>query len=81
MVEREGVDFPVNGAAREFERMFLSHGGASVQGTAGSQLSWLQECIIWGPMDGQHVVVACKYAKEQWMSNKTTLSEFQKTFE
>lgn len=41
MVEREGVDFPVNGAAREFERMFLSNGDASVDGTVGSQLSWL----------------------------------------
>ena len=63
-VEQEEVPFPVDGAAREFQRLFSTHGDASVHGTSGSQSSWLQERIIWKVMDGQHIVAACKYAKE-----------------
>lgn len=80
-VEREEVPFPVDGAAREFQRLFLIHGDASIHGSRGSQLSWLQERIIWEPVDGQHIVAASKYAKEQCMNNKIPKSEFQKTFE
>ena len=69
-VEQEEVPFPVDGAAREFQRLFSRHGAASVHGTSGSQLSWLQERIIWEVVDGQHIVAACKYAKEQCMNDK-----------
>ena len=62
-VEREEVPFPVDGAAREFQCLFSTHGDASIQGTNGSQLSWLQERIIWEAVDGQHIVAVCKYAR------------------
>ena len=45
-VEWEKEPFPVDGAAREFQRLFSTHGDTSVHGTGRSQLSWLQECIM-----------------------------------
>ena len=45
-VEREEVLIPVDGAAREFQRLFSTRGDASIRGTSGSQISWLQEHII-----------------------------------
>ena len=80
-VERGEVPFPVDGAAREFQGFFSTHGYASEHGTSGSQLSWLQERIIWEAVDGQHIVAACKFAKEQCINDKIPKSEFQKTFE
>jgi hypothetical protein len=80
-VVQQEVSFPVEGAAREFERLFITHGSASTNGVLGSQYAWLQDRIIWEPVDGQHIVAACKFAQEQWRNDKIPGTEYMEIFQ
>ena len=31
-----------------------------------NKMSWLQNCIVWEPVDGQHIVAACHLTKEDF---------------
>lgn len=79
--ERHEVPFPEVGAAREFERAFLAHGEACLAGTDASRLIWLTEQIIWEPVDGQHIVAACKLAQEEQKNGTMSEAEYIETFE
>lgn len=79
--ERHEVPFSEIGAAREFERAFLAHGRAHLGGTNFSRISWLTEQIIWEPVDGQHIVAACKLALEERENGTMTEAEYVKTFQ
>lgn len=81
VVRREEVSFPLERAQREFQRIFDTHGLASIHGTTHSQLCWLQERIIWEPVDGQHIVAACNFAKEEVAQHKLSHAEFINIFE
>ena len=79
--ERHEVPFPEVGAAREFERAFLEHGEPGLTGTNASRMTWLTKQIIWEPVDGQHIVAACKLAQEEQRNGTMSTAEYMETFE
>ena len=49
----------------EFEAAYLQNASAVSSRTEDNQRQWLENNIIWEPVDGQHIVVACRLAKVQ----------------
>lgn len=61
---RREVPFSEDNAVREFEAAYLHYAEAvSGHGVLGSRANWLENNIIWEPVDGQHIVQACMEAK------------------
>ena len=52
-VLKEVEPFPIDGAAREFIRVYESYASTSRHGNTASKMKWLEECIIWKSVDGQ----------------------------
>ena len=43
-------------------------------------MKWLEERIIWEPIDGQHVVAACKAARERCKNGMLNRAEYEETY-
>ena len=52
---------------KQFEGAFLAHGNLVSGDIEKSRMSWLQNCVVWEPVDGQHIVAACHLAKEDFL--------------
>jgi hypothetical protein len=52
-------------AIRQFDGAFPTHGNLVSGDIEKSRMSWLQNRIVWEPVDGQHIVAACHLAKEE----------------
>ena len=79
--EQHEVFLPEVGAARAFEQAFLAHGDRHLAGIDASRRIWLTEQIIWEPVDGQHIVAACKLAQEERKNGNLSEAEYIETFE
>ena len=51
----------------QFESAFPLHGNLVSSDIEKSRMSWLQNRIVWKPVDGQHIVGACNLAKEDFL--------------
>ena len=45
-----------------------------------SRMSWLQNCIVWKPVDGQHIIVACHLAKEDFLYGRMTAEVYNTSY-
>lgn len=45
-----------------------------------SKAMWLEERIIWDPVDGQHILQACYLTKSEFEKWNMTESEYRTTF-
>ncbi len=62
--ERKEVAFTVKDVVREFDAAYLHYANAvHGDGFLGARTNWLENNIIWEPVDGQHIVEACREAK------------------
>jgi hypothetical protein len=61
------VSFGRADAIRQFDGAFLIHGNLVSGDVEKSRISWLQNRIVWEPVDGQHIVIACHLAKEDFL--------------
>ena len=61
------VRFGREDVIRQFESAFLLHGNLVSGDIKKSMMSWLQNRIVWKPVDGQHIVGACNLAKEDFL--------------
>jgi hypothetical protein len=54
-------------AIRQFDGAFLTHGNLVSGDVEKSRMSWLQNRIVWEPVDGQHIIAACYLAMEDFL--------------
>jgi hypothetical protein len=45
-----------------------------------SRMSWLQNRIVWEPVDGQHIVAACHLAKEDFLQGRMTTKVYNRSY-
>ena len=69
------MPFPKYGAASEFDRVYIFHSGKAFE------LKWLEENIVWKPVDRQHVVAACKLAWDKRLSGDLSADEYFECFD
>ena len=78
----EEVPFSREGAAREFEIAFLKHCQTDPSlSNEELRTRWLENNIMWEPVDGQHIIGACKRAKEENTEGNMSNEEFHAHFE
>ena len=51
---------------KQFEGAFLAHGNLVSGDIEKCRMSWLQNYVVWEPVDGQHIVAACHLAKKDF---------------
>jgi hypothetical protein len=61
------VPFGRADAIRQFHGTFLTHGNLVSGDIEKNRMSWLQNHIVWESVDGQHIIVACHLAKEDFL--------------
>ena len=61
------VPFGRTDAIKQFEGAFLAHGNLVSGDIEKSRMLWLQNYVVWEPVDGQHIVAACHLAKEDFL--------------
>jgi hypothetical protein len=74
------VPFGRADAIRQFDGAFLTHGNLVSGDIEKSRMSWLQNRIIWEPMDGQHIVAACHLAKEDFLHERMTTKVYNRSY-
>jgi hypothetical protein len=74
------VPFGRADAIRQFDGAFLTHGNLVSGDVEKSRMSWLQNRIVWEPVDGQHIVVACHLAKEDLLQGKMTTKVYNRSY-
>ena len=62
---RREVFLGTSGGQMEFEATYLQNGSVVCSRTEDNQRHWLENSIIWEPMDGQHIVAAYQLAEVQ----------------
>ena len=78
---RREVPFSEDNAVREFEAAYLHYAEAvSGHGVLGSRANWLENNIIWEPVDGQHIVQACMEAKIECDAGLLSEEEYREVF-
>jgi hypothetical protein len=43
-------------------------------------MSWLQNRIVWKPVDGQHIIVACHLAKEDFLQGRMSTEVYNRSY-
>ena len=61
------VPFGREDAIQQFKSAFFLHGNLVSGDVEKSMMSWLQNRIVWKPVDGQHIVAACNLAKKNFL--------------
>ena len=44
------------------------------------RIQWLENNIVWKPMDGQHINDACKQTQQEYQEEKMLEDKYQKRF-
>jgi hypothetical protein len=57
------VLFGAHGGQMEFETAYLQNASVVSSRSEDNQRQWLENNIVWEPVDGQHIIVACRLAK------------------
>jgi hypothetical protein len=79
-IRKVEVSFPKTGARKEFQTMFNAFAQLVEDNLELSKRMWLENHIIWEPVDGQHVVAACKLAKRKLDAGELNLYMFEKYY-
>ena len=74
------VPFGREDAIRQFKGIFLTHGNLVSSDVEKSKMSWLQNRIVWKPVDGQHIVAACHLAKENFIQGRMTSEVYNRSY-
>jgi hypothetical protein len=74
------VPFGRADAIQQFDGTFLTHGNLVSGDIEKSRMSWLQNCIFWEPVDGQHIVAACHLAKEDLLQGRMTTEVYNRSY-
>ena len=74
------VPFGREDAIRQFENAFLTHGNLVSIDVEKSRMSWLENHIVWEPVDGQHIVAACHLAKEDLLQRRMTEEVYNRSY-
>jgi hypothetical protein len=74
------VPFGRADAIRQFDGTFLTHGNLMSGDVEKSRMSWLQNRIIWEPVDGQHIVAACHLAKEDFLQGRMSTEVYNRNY-
>jgi hypothetical protein len=74
------VHFGRADAIRQFDGAFLIHGNLVSGDVEKNRMSWLQNHIIWEPVDGQHIVAACHLAKEDLLQGRMTTEVYNRSY-
>jgi hypothetical protein len=67
-------------AIRQFDGAFLTHGNLVSGNIEMSRMSWLQNRIVWEPVDGQHIVAACHLAKEDFLQGRMSTEVYNRSY-
>ena len=67
-------------AIRQFEGAFLIHGNLVSSDVEKNMMLWLQNYIVWEPVDGQHIVAACHLAKEDFLYRRMTVEVYNRSY-
>jgi hypothetical protein len=65
---------------RQFDGAFLTHGNLVSGDIEKSRMSWLQNRIVWEPVDGQHIVAACHLAKEDFLQGRMSTEVYNRSY-
>jgi hypothetical protein len=74
------VPFRRADAIWQFDGAFLTYGNLVSGNVEKSRMSWLQNHIIWEPMDGQPIVAACHLAKEDFLQGRMTTEVYNRSY-
>jgi hypothetical protein len=74
------VPFGRADAIRQFDGAFLTHGNLVSGDIEKSRMSWLQNRIVWEPVDGQHIVAACHLAKEDFLQGRISTEVYNRSY-
>jgi hypothetical protein len=74
------VSFGRADAIRQFDGAFLTHGNLVSGDIEKSRMSWLQNRIVWEPVDGQHIVAACHLAKEDFLQGRMSTEVYNRSY-
>ena len=58
------VPFGRANVIKQFEGAFLAHGNLVSGDIEKSRMSWLQNYVVWEPVDGQYIVAVCHLVKD-----------------
>ena len=64
----------------EFEATYLQNVSVVSSRSEDNQRQWLKNNIVWEPVDGQHIIVACQLAKVQEQVGLILEEEFRTRF-
>jgi hypothetical protein len=67
-------------AIRQFGGTFLTHGNLVSNDVEKNRMSWLQNCIVWELVDGQHIVPVCHLAKEDFLQGRMTMEVYNRSY-
>jgi hypothetical protein len=79
-VRNREVPFRDADAIRQFEGAYLTHGDQVSLDSAKNKVNWLQNRIVWEPVDGQHIVAACHRAKEEFLQGRMTADLYHRRY-
>jgi hypothetical protein len=74
------VPFGRADAIRQFDGAFLTHGNLVSGDIEKSKMSWLQNRIVWEPVDGQHIVAAYHLAKEDFLQGRMSMEVYNMSY-
>jgi hypothetical protein len=74
------VPFGRTDAIWQFDGAFLTHGNLVFSDIEKSRMSWLQNRIVWEPVDGQHIIAACRLAKEDFLQGRMTTEVYNRSY-
>jgi hypothetical protein len=74
------VPFGRADAIRQFDGAFLTHGNLVSGDVEKSRMLWLQNRIVWEPVDGQYIVAACHLAKEDFLQGRMTTEVYNRNY-
>jgi hypothetical protein len=74
------VPFRRADAIRQFDGAFHTHGNLVSGDVEKNRMSWLQNRIVWEPVDGQHIVAACHLAKEDFLQGRMTTEVYNRNY-
>jgi hypothetical protein len=63
--QRRGVPFLASHTVKEFETAYLQNASVVPSMPAMIRIHWLENNIVWEPMDGEHIVATCLRAQRE----------------
>ena len=74
------VPFGRAAVIKQFEGTFFAHGNLVSGNIEKNRMLWLQSCVVWEPVDGQHIVAACHLAKEDFLQGRMTAEVYNRSY-